>query len=115
MALRLLYLIFVRLDDWLVPAGATAGSRANCSSSATGIRVNGSPCAQAPADTTRAHRDTDTSWPQVLRMQAASLMTCDLFHVDCAVTLKRIYVFFVMDVATRYIHILGVTTNPNGA
>ncbi|PSL53311.1 hypothetical protein B0I31_109101 [Saccharothrix carnea] len=48
-------------------------------------------------------------------MQAASLMTCDLFHVDCAVTLKRIYVFFVMDVATRYIHILGVTTNPNGA
>ncbi|MFC5058676.1 hypothetical protein [Saccharothrix xinjiangensis] len=61
------------------------------------------------------HRDTDTSWPQVLRTQAASLLACDLFHVDCAVTLKRIYVFFVMDVATRYIHILGVTTNPNGA
>jgi hypothetical protein len=31
----------------------------------------------------------------------------DLFHVDCAVTLKRIYVFFVLEVGSRYVHILG--------
>jgi hypothetical protein len=42
------------------------------------------------------------------------MLVCDFFHVDCAVTLKRVYLFFVMEVATRDIHILGTTTNPDG-
>ncbi|KFZ81968.1 integrase [Amycolatopsis sp. MJM2582] len=39
---------------------------------------------------------------------------CDFFHVDCALTLRRIYVFFVLKVGSRYVHILGTTTNPDG-
>ncbi|WP_090067083.1 integrase core domain-containing protein [Lentzea flaviverrucosa] len=59
-------------------------------------------------------RDTDTSRRRFLRAQAASMLTCNFFHVDCAVTLKRVYVFFVMEVDTRYVHILGTTTSPDG-
>jgi hypothetical protein len=42
------------------------------------------------------------------------MLACDFFHVDCAVTLKRVHVFFVMEVATRYVHLLGTTTIPDG-
>lgn len=59
-------------------------------------------------------RRTDTSWRRFLRTQAATMLACDFFHVDCAFTLKRIYVFFVMEVGGRYGHVLGMTTNPDG-
>jgi hypothetical protein len=39
----------------------------------------------------------------------------DFFHVDRAVTLKRVYAFFVLEVGSRYIHILGTTSHPTGA
>jgi putative transposase len=59
-------------------------------------------------------RDTDTTWRQFLRAPASTMLACDFFHVDCAVTLQRISVFFVLKVPSRCVHLLGTTTNPDG-
>jgi putative transposase len=59
-------------------------------------------------------RQTDSSWREFLRMQATSMLAVDFFHIDCAVTRRRLYVLFVLEVGNRYLQILDVTGHPDG-
>jgi putative transposase len=47
-----------------------------------------------------APQRSQPTWRRFLRTQASTMLACGFFHVDCAVTLRRVYVFFVIEVGT---------------
>jgi putative transposase len=57
---------------------------------------------------------SETSWADFLRQQAASILECDFLTVD-TLFLKRFYVLFFIELATRRVHLAGISTNPDGA
>jgi putative transposase len=61
-----------------------------------------------------APRRSGPTWTQFLAAQAHTILACDFFTTD-TVLLKRIYVLFFVELATRQVHVIGVTTHPTGA
>jgi transposase InsO family protein len=60
-----------------------------------------------------APRREGPTWTQFLSAQAKGIVATDFFHVD-TVLLRRYCVLFVIELERRVVHVLGVTTNPNG-
>src|ERR671932_2067451 len=61
-----------------------------------------------------APRRGGPSWKQFLRMQAAGMLACDFLTVE-TIGLTRLYVFFLIEVERRRVHLVGVTTHPTVA
>jgi putative transposase len=61
-------------------------------------------------------RNSKTTWRQFLRSHWETLAAADFFTVEVwsAVGLVRYHVFFVIKVATRRVHIAGITAQPHG-
>jgi len=60
-----------------------------------------------------APRRSAQTWRQFLSAQAGSILACDFAHVD-TVLLGRLYLFFVVELSTRRVWLLGGTAHPDG-
>jgi transposase InsO family protein len=61
-----------------------------------------------------APRRAGPTWKQFLTAQARSIVACDFFTVD-TVFFQRLYVLFFLELASRQVHVVGVTAHPTGA
>jgi putative transposase len=61
-----------------------------------------------------ARRRSGPTWRQFLTARSHTILACDFFTVD-TVLFKRMYVLFFVGIATREVHVVGVTAHPTGA
>jgi putative transposase len=61
-----------------------------------------------------APRRGGPSWTQFLRAPAAGVLACSFLTVE-TVGLTRPYVFFVIELERRRVHLAGITAHPTGA
>ena len=93
--------------------GGTAGSTVSCAVSGQKIGASTVWAILQRAGVDPAPKRSAVSWRQFLRAQANSVLAVDFFTVD-TVLLKRLYVLFVIEVASRQVQVLGVTAHPTG-
>ena len=60
-----------------------------------------------------APRRSGPSWSEFLSAQAKGILACDFLTVD-TVFFRRLYVLIFLELATRRVHLGGITTNPSG-
>ena len=83
-------------------AGATENPRRTAQARPPGQRLHHPPDLKAPKIPPAPRRDTDTTWRQFLQAQAATFSRQAFFHVDCAVSLQRLYCLFMIEVGSPY-------------
>jgi putative transposase len=60
-----------------------------------------------------APRRTGQTWGAFLEARAKTILAADFFHAD-TVLLRRLYVMFVIEHGTRWVHLAGITAHPTG-
>ena len=58
------------------------------------------------------HPRSGPTWRQFLNTQARTIIAADFLHIDCTVTLKRLYALIFIEHNTRRVHLAGITAHP---
>jgi putative transposase len=61
-----------------------------------------------------APRRVGPSWSEFLRSQAEGILACDFFTIE-TIFLRTFYVLFFIEIATRKLHVMPSTRNPDAA